>query len=168
MNRATVHQLATSSLLPVLFVLAACTSEEAPRAAGEQDVTAAVERIWDEYASSLMDGDIERWLSLWTEDGVQMPPGEPPVVGKEAIRERNQAEADRFAVDDMEIWNAEVVSAGDWAYARGTYTAKLLPAGGGDPVPVDGKYMTILRKQPDGSWRIHRDIFNANVPPSGQ
>lgn len=168
MDGRTAHQLATLSLLAVLFLLAACAPDEAGEGTRGQDVTGAVEGIWDEYASSLMDGDIDRWLSLWTEDGIQMPPDEPPVVGKERIRERNQAVADQFTFDDMEIQNAEVASAGDWAYARGTYTATLLPRGEGIPIRVDGKYMSILRRQPDGSWRIHRDIFNSNVPPSGQ
>ncbi len=168
MSRRTTHQLATSSLLSALFLLAACAPDRAGGDTGGQDLTAAVEGIWDEYASSLMAGDIDRWLSLWTEDGIQMPPDEPPVVGKERIRERNQAVADHFTFDEMEIQNAEVLSAGDWAYARGTFTASLLPRGEGAPVRVDGKYMSILKRQPDGSWRIHRDIFNSNVPPSGQ
>jgi hypothetical protein len=25
-----------------------------------------------------------------------------------------------------------------------------------------------LARQPDGSWKIHRDIFNSNVPPPGR
>lgn len=157
-----------AGLLSVAFLLPACVPEDASERAGGEDITVAVAQIWEEYASSLMAGDIERWLSLWTEDGVQLPPDELPVVGKERIRERNRAVADRFAFANMEIRNAEVVSAGDWAYARGTYTAMLTPAGGGDTIHIDGKYMTILRREPDGSWRIHRDIFNSNVPTSGQ
>lgn len=155
-------------LTAAVFLPGACAPDQADEDAQAEDATAAVEQIWDEYASSLMAGDIDRWVSLWTEDGIQMPPGEPPVVGKDQIRARNQAVADQFTFDDMEIRNAAVVSAGDWAYARGTYTARLLPVGEDDPVPVDGKYMTIFRRQPDGSWKIHRDIFNSNVPPSGQ
>lgn len=168
MDRGTVAQLSTSSLLAVLLLAAGCAPDHAGEDPRGEDVTAAVEGVWDEYASSLMAGDIDRWLSLWTEDGIQMPPDEAPVVGKERIRERNQAVADRFTVDDMEIQNTEVVTTGDWAYARGTYTARLLPRGEGAPINVDGKYMSILRRHPDGSWRIHRDIFNSNVPPSRQ
>ena len=54
--------------------------------------------------------------------------------------------------------------AGDWAYIRGTYKATLQPKQGGEPVLIDGKYMSILAKQPDGSWKLHRDAFNSNVP----
>ena len=123
---------------------------------------AAVENIWKEYSASLNSGDLDRWLALWAEDGVQMPPGEPAVVGKERIRTRNGAFLDRFTFD-MSITNEEVQTAGNWAYARGVYKARLTPKAGGGRVPIDGKYMTILARQADGSWKIHRDIFNSNV-----
>ena len=131
----------------------------------EAAVTAGVEDIWKEYSASLNAGDLERWLSLWTDDGVQMPPDEPPVVGKDRIRVRNQGFLDRFTFD-MSITNHEVGAAGDWAYARGVFKATLTPKQEGDPILIDGKYMTILRRQSDGSWKIHRDIFNSNVAPT--
>lgn len=127
---------------------------------------AAVNEIWRDYSATLEAGDLEGWLALWTEDGVQMPPGEPPVVGKDQIRARNQAALDAYDFE-MSITNREVRVADDWAYSRGVYEATLTPRAGGDPVPIDGKFMTILRRQPDGSWRIHRDIFNSNVGGEG-
>ncbi len=137
----------------------------APQERGDvEDVTAAVNDIWNQYSSSLNSGDLDAWMSLWTEDGVQMPPGEPPVIGKDQIRARNGASLDQFTFS-MAITNEEVEVAGDWAFARGTYTATLTPKEGGEPIPIDGKYMTILQRQPDGAWKIHRDIFNSNVPP---
>ena len=128
----------------------------------QADATRAVEDIWKEYSASLNAGDLERWLALWTDDGIQMPPGEPAVAGKERIRTRNGSFLDQFKFD-MGITNEEVRVAGDWAFARGTYKASLIPKQGGAPVPINGKYMTILARQGDGSWKIHRDIFNSNV-----
>ncbi|HEY4648681.1 MAG TPA: SgcJ/EcaC family oxidoreductase [Gemmatimonadales bacterium] len=124
----------------------------------------AVENVWKEYAASLNAGDIDRWMALWTEDGVQLPPNEPPVVGKEKIRARNGAVLQTFTFE-IGITNQEVSTAGDWAYSRGSYRATLTPRGGGPAIPVDGKYMTILTRQPGGGWKIHRDIFNSNVAP---
>lgn len=51
------------------------------------------------------------------------------------------------------------------AFARGTYSVKRTPVAGGETVETDGKYMTIFKRQADGSWKIYRDIFNSNVPP---
>ncbi len=144
----------------VILLLAACASQERPDLEG---VTAAVNDIWTQYSSSLNSGDIDLWMSLWTEGGVQMPPGEPSVIGKDQIRARNKAVLDRFTFN-IGITNEEVGVAGDWAFARGTYKLTLTPKAGGEAIVVDGKYMTILQRQPDGSWKIHRDIFNSNVP----
>jgi uncharacterized protein (TIGR02246 family) len=134
-----------------------------PEGRGSQtDATRAVQDIWKEYSASLNAGDLERWLALWADDGIQMPPGEPALAGKERIRKRNSGLLDQFKLD-MGIANEEVRVAGDWAFARGTYKASLIPKQGGAPVPINGKYMTILARQGDGSWKIYRDIFNSNV-----
>ena len=45
-----------------------------------------VYELWNEYAAAANDGDMARWLSLWSEDGIQMPPGAPRRVGKAEIR----------------------------------------------------------------------------------
>jgi uncharacterized protein (TIGR02246 family) len=137
----------------VFIALSGCATASTPDA----------NAIWKEYSASLNAGDLDRWLALWTEDGVQMPPDEAAVVGKDRIRARNRAVLDRFTFD-IGITNEEVHSAGDLAFARGTYQATLTPKQGGAQIPINGKYMTILARQPDGSWKIHRDIFNSNGP----
>lgn len=101
---------------------------------------------------------------MWVEDGIRLPPGEAAVVGKDNILARNSAVFEPFDVS-MSITNEEVVAEGNWAYARGVYEATLTPKAGGEDIKVDGKYVTILQKQPDGTWKIYRDIFNSNVPP---
>lgn len=136
-----------------------------PAEADREAVTEAVTAIWDEYEASLSAGDVDRWVELWSEEGIQLPPGEPPVVGKEAIRARNKAALTDLFDITMSITNEEVQVGGDWAVARGVYTATLTPKAGGDDVLVDGKYMTLLQRQADGSWKIYRDIFNSNVSP---
>ena len=158
---ATVHPR-RALVLAALIGLAGCNSRQA--APDQAAAAAAVNEIWKEYSASLNAGDLDRWMALWTEDGIQMPPDEPAVVGKERIRARNQRVADQFKFD-IAITNAEVRTGGDWAFSRGTYRATLTPKQGGKPIPIDGKYMTVLTRQGDGSWKIHRDIFNSNVPP---
>ena len=144
--------------------MASCTSEDG---ANTEADTAAINAIWSAYVSSLEAGDIDAWLSLWTEDGVQMPPNEAPVIGKDKLRQRNGAALDLFTVA-IDITNQEVEVAENWAYSRGVYSATFTPKDGSQPIPVDGKFMTILRRQTDGGWKIHRDIFNSSVAPDGE
>jgi uncharacterized protein (TIGR02246 family) len=150
-----------SLALITLLTILGCASHPRER---QTDASAALEPIWKEFAASLGAGDADRWLALWTDDGIQMPPDAPPVVGKERIGARIRSVLDQFKFD-MTVNNAEARSAGYLAFARGTYQATLTPKKGGNPIAIDGKYMTILVKQADGSWKIHRDIFNSNVLP---
>ena len=136
----------------------------APEEADVEAVTEAVLAIWDEYEASILAGDPDRWIDLWVEDGVQLPPGNPPVVGKEAIYDRISDDLATFEYSEFVINNEDVEVNGDLAFARGNYVVTLAAKAGGDPISVDGKYMTIMRQQPDGSWKIYRDIFNSNVP----
>jgi uncharacterized protein (TIGR02246 family) len=147
-----------------LAVVALLPTSGCHRQSERDDAAAAVEGIWKEYAASLNAGDINRWMALWTDDGVQLPPDEPPVVGKNKIRARNEAVLQKFNFD-IGITNQEAHTAGDWGFSRGVYRATLTPKQGGAPISIDGKYLTILARQGDGSWKIHRDIFNSNVAP---
>ena len=159
MKRHTQHRIWMPGFAIMAFILVSCAS---PKGSDPEALVAAVNDIWTRYASSLNSGDLDSWLSLWTEEGVQLPPGEPPVVGKDRIRARNGAVLAKFTFN-MRITNEEVSAADDWAFARGSYTATLTAKEGGQTVPIDGKYMTILKRQSDGSWKIYRDMFNSNV-----
>lgn len=157
--KKSLIQFAMIIPLVLLFVFTfSCQKQDV-----EADIT-AINEIWTQYSSSLNSGDIDLWISLWTDNGVQMPPDSPPVIGKEQIRGRNKGVLDQFTFN-MGITNEEVRVAGDWAFARGTYTAILTPKAGGETIDIDGKYLTILKRQVDGSWKIFRDCFNSNVPP---
>jgi len=69
----------------------------------------------------------------------------------------------KIAVDCEEV--EEVKVAGDWAFARGNYTYTLTPKEEGKTIKGNGKYLSILAKQADGSWKFARDCFNNNAPP---
>ena len=154
-------------LILVALVFSACQPivAEPMAQSSAQDVTAAVNAIWDEYEAGVVAGDVDRWIAQWTDDGVQMPPNEQFVEGKDNIYARVGARMQAGPTDEMEITALETQSAGDWAYSRGVYSVAF-PLDNGEQGFVDGKFMTILQRQPDGSWKIHRDIFNSNVPPA--
>jgi hypothetical protein len=65
----------------------------------------------------------------------------------------------------IDIKNEETVVRGDIAYCRGTFTRVMTPKAGGASVNYDGKFLTILKRQGDGTRKIYRDCFNSNVPP---
>ena len=132
----------------------------------EKDV-AAVKEILNKYAEFCNAGDFESWMSLWTDDGVQMPPDTPTKVGKEQIREYMKQIFDQFDLK-IEIHTEEGKVHGDYGLTRCTYWLDLIPKAGGETIHAmpDGKALTIYERQPDGSWKIVYDCFNSNKPPA--
>jgi uncharacterized protein (TIGR02246 family) len=126
---------------------------------------AQIYQLWNEYADAWRAGDMERWLDLWTEDGIQMPPDAPRNIGKEQIRTANQPGMDQNDYE-MTINPDEVRVLGDRAYSHGVGGFKMTPKGGGDTIEFIGKFLTILEKQADGSWKIAIDCFNRDAPPA--
>lgn len=130
----------------------------------EADIT-AIKKMFNQYTLGCETGDLDLWISLWTDNGIQMPPNEPAKIGKEQILARMKPLFDQFIIK-IPITCKEVRVAGDWAFSRGTYTLSTTPKAGGETTKVSGKYLTIFERQADGSWKIARDCFNYNAPPT--
>jgi len=133
----------------------------------EDKAVTAIKQLWVNYAAYVETGDSVAWLSQYDPQGIQMRPDNPA---------RGRPELDAFVGTSwkarmegfdtkMSITPLEIVVTGPWAYSRGTYTQDLTSKGSGKLTHVDGKFLTILKQQTDGSWKIFRDCFNSNVPP---
>ena len=117
------------------------------------------------YGDSLEAGDPDRWITNWTDDCIQMPPGGPINVGKQMLYESISAWLDAYAVSDFKIHgDFEIQEAGDWAFTRGRFSYRLAPKDGSPPYVYDGKFLTIIKRQSDVEWKVHRDCFNSNTP----
>jgi uncharacterized protein (TIGR02246 family) len=160
--RKSPLQVSTFLLVFPLFVIFGC-GKQGEVVDVEADIS-AINNILDQYASSINAGDIDQWISLWAENGIQMPPDNPAVVGKENIKAGLQSSFDLYNWK-MTINGEEVRVAGNWAFARGNYTYTLTPKEEGKTIKGNGKYLSILAKQADGSWKFARDCFNNNAPP---
>ena len=58
----------------------------------------------------------------------------------------------------------EVKVLGDHVFQWGTYRYSVRPRAGGETVRTSGKLMRILQRQPDGSWKMHRNIATVDPP----
>jgi uncharacterized protein (TIGR02246 family) len=132
----------------------------------EADIT-AIKEIGNQYAVACNTGDFDLWISLWADDGVQMPPGTPARIGKEQILEGMKPLFDQMNLDITIHSTDDVKVYGDLGLSRGTYTLKMTPKAGGETINAmpDGKALTLFERQSDGSWKVIYDCFNSNVPP---
>ncbi len=125
---------------------------------------AAIAEFNKRYLQAINDEDIVTLSSLTTDDHIMIASGRPPLVGKAANDAANARVFKQFDID--ETWTpVETVVAGDWAYQRGTFTVAATPKAGGSTTRTSGNFMRIYRRQPDGGWRMIRDMFNTDQPP---
>lgn len=133
----------------------------------EADIT-AINEVMNQYAIGCNTGDFEFWMSLWADDGTQLPPNTPARVGKAQIREGMGPLFDGMYLEITIHSLEETKVYGDLGLTRCTYTLKATPKAGGAEIVVepDGKALTLYERQSDGSWKIIYDCFTSNVGPS--
>ena len=131
------------------------------------DDATAVKDILKEYARCCNEGDFDGWISLWAEDGVQMPPDTPSRVGTGEIRAGMKTAFDTMNLNVAIHRVDEARVDGEWGLTRCTYSLSMTPKGGGKTVEAmpDGKALTLYQKQSDGAWKIAYDCFNSNATP---
>ena len=88
--------------------------------------TAIIGQTRDQYIAAVNEANLDSVVSHWATDGVLMPPGQPAVSGKDAIRAWYQ---ERFSqvTTRIDIRSEETRVAGDIAYDRGTLTMTMTP-----------------------------------------
>ena len=105
--------------------------------------------------------DFATWAALFFDDAVVYPPNEPAVKGREAIR----AWLERLPpLTEFKLNNEHVEGREDLAYVLGNYTMTIVPPGAPGPVKDSGKFVTVLRRQPDARWLVAVDMFSSDLP----
>jgi len=64
----------------------------------------------------------------------------------------------------MQPVQVEVSRGGDLGYARGTYELTATDPANKKAATEKGRFVTIFRKEADGSWKAVQDINNAEAP----
>jgi uncharacterized protein (TIGR02246 family) len=150
-------------VLLLLFTAFSCTKQE-KKPSVEADI-AAINELYNQYCSYGNAGELDNFLSLWEDNAIRMDPDKPSIIGKENIRKFFEVPFEQFSTNVAVYGDTEIQISGDMAFARGTYTLSLTPKEGGPKTTFDGKWLDILKRQTDGSWKIYIDMVNYNAPP---
>lgn len=161
-----------------LLALAACTTKQARRPDTAAPATAtlagtpsadvaavrqAIEAQNTRFDSAVMKGDSAALVSFYTDDAVVMFANMPAAKGNEAIAKAFGALTKVMKMSAFKLTTQDVIVAGDYAIERGVYENTDRAAKGGPKHDV-GKYLVLWKKQPDGSYKIVRDIANTDLP----
>jgi uncharacterized protein (TIGR02246 family) len=123
----------------------------------------AIERLHEADKRAAMANDLDALIDLSAEDAILLPPGTAPVVGKEAIaaflRQGWRREQTPEAIEYIHNFE-DVTIAGEWAFECGTFKSVWREPGSDDVSTQSGNLLRVLRRRPDGSWKIARAMWN--------
>jgi ketosteroid isomerase-like protein len=154
-----------SCAIGLIVLLGGCSDTPAPPA----DTSAADQKsIKDgEIAWSADFGakDVDKLVSHYAEDASLFIPDFPVMKGKDAIRTGIKAMmADKNLSLSFTTGSVEVSKGGDLAYSQGSYAETSTDPKTKKAISEKGKYVTVYKKQADGSWKAVADIVNADAP----
>lgn len=172
-------------LAPMAFALAACappaeTDEDAAASAAgaapaaadpaaTQAASVAVQALTDDFLAAFNAGDAAAAGSIFTDDIVQMRPSGPALEGRDATIASVQEFLDGFATAPTQSATVdEVIVEGDLAIAWGTWAVRTALETGAAEDAVGGEWMTVNRREADGSWKISRWIWNLEPAEEGE
>jgi ketosteroid isomerase-like protein len=115
------------------------------------------------FAKDVLEKGGAAFADWFADDGVALGNGAAPLIGKVAIVKS----ANWSAKDYQLTWtptDAMMGPSGDMGYTWGHYEGRSKDANG-NPVLTSGRYITMWRKQPDGSWKVVLDA-GASEPPA--
>jgi len=156
--------------MALIFALASLVTGSASAPAsgqrGADSDQAAIDALHQRDIRVTLSGDIEELVSLFADDGVLLSQDASPVVGKEALRERMKQDKARSDAAGMRVLKyapviRDLIIRNGVAYEWGQFEV-VQQTGDGKRVEFHGKLLRILQRQPDGSWRFSRVMWNAD------
>lgn len=144
-------------LVTISIFIAACTETKVDLKAEEAAIVKA-DSTWSALSAEAK--DVDKIVSYWTDDAVVIPPGQPIVKGKDALRKFVE---ESFKIPGFSIrWRSSDIkfsSDGTLAYLYGENMTTMNDSTG-NKISIPGRGYSIWRKETDGSWKCAVDIFN--------
>lgn len=125
------------------------------------DVRAAIEAANGKFGAAWGAKDAAALTALYTANATLMPPNGARAVGSQAILAFWKG-ALPVVPPVAKLTTTEVEAHGDTAHEVGTY--QMSTADG--KVVESGKYIVIWKRE-GGQWKLHRDIWNSDMPAAG-
>ena len=161
--RSRVQRKFVSAMALMAVAAAAGCAAPAPPDTRAQD-EAAIRAIETAWSATLASKDVDKFVAYYAPDAVVLPANGPSASTPDAIR---KAIADFLATPGLvmtfQTAAVGVAKSGDVAYSNGTYQLSMTGPDG-KPMQDKGKYVTVYKKQADGSWKAVVDTFNSDLP----
>jgi ketosteroid isomerase-like protein len=149
----------TATLLVAVFLSAhASLSAVAKRDAG------ILLRLEADFMKAAAERGSQGYMSYYAEDAAELPNGADMFRGKESIAKTMNFLDDKNNHLTWKPVYADMAASGDLGYTYGTFEFRSKDKEGNPSVEY-GKYVSIWKKQKDGSWRVVMDMGNSSPSP---
>ncbi len=126
---------------------------------------AAVRSVEAAWVKDIAAKDVDKFVSYYSDDASVLLPNEMMISGKESIKAafKPMLADPNFALT-FQSTRGEASKSGDFVYVIGTYSMTTSSPRDQRPVTDQGKYLTVFKKQADGSWKAVADMLNTDLP----
>ena len=154
-------------LLPVLLLLlfqsAVATAQNSLSASDVEKIR----EVHKMYEQAWLKGDADGVRALFTQDSVLFPPhGDRPRVGRKGLNEFwFPPDAPPTQITKLVLVPQDIGGDGNIAYAWGTDEVASTTTQGGKTTAASHKgiFLNVLKKQPDGQWKISHHMWDDAV-----
>jgi ketosteroid isomerase-like protein len=115
------------------------------------------------FEKAVAAGGGKTFASWFADDAVILNNGRPPVLGRAAIATQAQWDPKTYQLTWIPL-SAQMGPSNDMGFSWGHYEARSKDKNG-EPVVMTGRYFTVWKKLPDGTWKVALDA-SANEPPT--
>jgi ketosteroid isomerase-like protein len=169
----TVHTvvLGLSALALVALHDGQQSGSQAGRDAARAADLAAIDKLRQQDIAATVARDPVALTDFWTDDAIRLGVGAPPDVGKKAIRETNERQAANTTFKVLSY----VPETKDFTFLDGgfavewrTFTASYVDSPGGEAKQTRGSVLIVLKKLPDGNWKVFRAMGGIEPAVAGK
>jgi len=145
-------------IINLIFILS-CTGIIKNQSAG-----ALLQTDRDFSAMSVREGMFKAFLFYIAEDGVILQDNTYPLKGRETLKKRFSGKSDTAFVLSWDPLYEKIAESGELGYTYGIHSSFNKTTGG----ITKGTYLTIWRKQTDGTWKFVLDTGTQGLPDKSE
>jgi ketosteroid isomerase-like protein len=116
------------------------------------------------FSAALKARDLDRLAALLDPEAIWMPPNDTSLFGAEEVREWWKEYFDYFRLTSISESEREVTINGELAIEQTNYMVVITPVKGSTRIRDDGRWLRVWKRQPDGSWKMWRAMWNSIRP----
>jgi ketosteroid isomerase-like protein len=145
--------LRTFAVVAVVAGASACDQQGSGLETNSAAADETARQAQEAYVAAINTNDLDSLLAMLTEDVVYLPPNEPALVGKAAVRPWAAEYLKAFKIH-WEKTSLEFVVAGDWAFERYSYESTDTPQGAVrlSRTPARASTFSTTTRMVNGAW----------------